>query len=44
MSDVRVDGVRAMQMRGGTSKGMYFLADDLPGDAAGTGTVAPRVG
>lgn len=34
MSDVRVDGVRAMQMRGGTSKGMYFLADDLPGDAA----------
>jgi len=24
------DGVRAMQMRGGTSKGLYFLADDLP--------------
>lgn len=34
MSDVRVDGVRAMQMRGGTSKGLYFLAGDLPADAA----------
>src|SRR6201996_1383970 len=34
MSDVRVDGIRAMQMRGGTSKGLYFLADDLPGDVA----------
>src|ERR1700721_2047163 len=29
-----MDGVRAMQMRGGTSKGLYFLADDLPADAA----------
>jgi 4-oxalomesaconate tautomerase len=28
------DGIRAMQMRGGTSKGLYFLADDLPADAA----------
>jgi 4-oxalomesaconate tautomerase len=27
------DGIRAMQMRGGTSKGLYFLADDLPADA-----------
>jgi len=27
------DGVRAMWMRGGTSKGGYFLADDLPADA-----------
>ncbi|WP_433440345.1 4-oxalomesaconate tautomerase [Nonomuraea sp. CA-141351] len=26
------DGVRCMLMRGGTSKGAYFLADDLPGD------------
>jgi len=26
------DGIRAMQMRGGTSKGLYFLADDLPAD------------
>jgi 4-oxalomesaconate tautomerase len=34
MSDVRVDGIRAMQMRGGTSKGLYFLADDLPADVA----------
>jgi 4-oxalomesaconate tautomerase len=32
--DARYDGVRAMQMRGGTSKGLYFLADDLPADAA----------
>jgi 4-oxalomesaconate tautomerase len=28
------DGVRAMWMRGGTSKGGYFLADDLPADTA----------
>lgn len=28
------DGVRAMWMRGGTSKGGYFLASDLPGDVA----------
>ena len=28
------DGVRAMWMRGGTSKGGYFLADDLPEDRA----------
>lgn len=34
MSDARFDGVRAMQMRGGTSKGLYFLADDLPADVA----------
>jgi 4-oxalomesaconate tautomerase len=27
-------GVRVMQMRGGTSKGLYFLADDLPADPA----------
>ena len=26
------DGVRCMWMRGGTSKGGYFLADDLPED------------
>ncbi len=29
-----VDGVRCMIMRGGTSKGAYFLAADLPADAA----------
>lgn len=28
------DGVRCMWMRGGTSKGGYFLADDLPEDKA----------
>src|SRR5262245_62006967 len=27
-------GVRCMLMRGGTSKGAYFLADDLPADRA----------
>lgn len=27
-------GIRCMWMRGGTSKGGYFLADDLPADAA----------
>jgi 4-oxalomesaconate tautomerase len=29
-----MDGIRAMQMRGGTSKGLYFLAGDLPADPA----------
>ncbi|MCO6392332.1 4-oxalomesaconate tautomerase [Aliihoeflea aestuarii] len=33
MSEAR-DGVRCMWMRGGTSKGGYFLADDLPADVA----------
>lgn len=28
------DGIRAMWMRGGTSKGGYFLASDLPADSA----------
>src|SRR5688572_8027224 len=28
------DGVRCLLMRGGTSKGAYFLADDLPSDPA----------
>ncbi len=28
------DGVRCMWMRGGTSKGAFFLASDLPADAA----------
>jgi 4-oxalomesaconate tautomerase len=32
--DVRYDEIRAMQMRGGTSKGLYFLADDLPAGPA----------
>ncbi len=35
MSDQpNADGVRAMWMRGGTSKGGFFLADDLPRDPA----------
>src|ERR1700744_2009091 len=33
-ADARYDGIRAMQMRGGTSKGLYFLASDLPADPA----------
>jgi 4-oxalomesaconate tautomerase len=28
------DGIRCMWMRGGTSKGGYFLSDDLPSDTA----------
>jgi 4-oxalomesaconate tautomerase len=28
------DGIRCMQMRGGSSKGAYFLARDLPADPA----------
>jgi 2-methylaconitate cis-trans-isomerase PrpF len=51
MSDPATDGIRCLWMRGGTSKGAYFLADDLPDDPAGTlrtarklfdGTVFPR--
>lgn len=37
------DGIRAMWMRGGTSKGGYFLASDLPDDAAGRDAVLLRV-
>ena len=28
------DGIACMLMRGGTSKGAYFLTDDLPHDPA----------
>ena len=38
-----VDGVRAMWMRGGTSKGGYFLADDLPSDTAARDAFLLRV-
>jgi 4-oxalomesaconate tautomerase len=31
---VSVDGIRCMQLRGGSSKGAYFLRDDLPADPA----------
>ena len=34
MSEDAGDGIRCMWMRGGTSKGGYFLADDLPGDTS----------
>jgi 4-oxalomesaconate tautomerase len=30
--DTTMDGIRCMWMRGGTSKGGYFLAEDLPSD------------
>ncbi len=41
--DVRYDAIRAMQMRGGTSKGLYFLADDLPADTAARDDLLLRV-
>ena len=34
MSDPATDGIPCLWMRGGTSKGAYFLASDLPADAA----------
>jgi 4-oxalomesaconate tautomerase len=34
MSDPQADGIPCLWMRGGTSKGAYFLASDLPADAA----------
>lgn len=37
------DGVRCMLMRGGTSKGAYFLADDLPTDSAGRDALLLRI-
>ena len=30
VTDAVRDGIRCMLMRGGTSKGAYFLAEDLP--------------
>jgi 4-oxalomesaconate tautomerase len=32
MSDPEADGIPCLWMRGGTSKGAYFVADDLPAD------------
>ncbi|TQL45040.1 4-oxalomesaconate tautomerase [Homoserinimonas aerilata] len=32
--NTEIDGIPCMLMRGGTSKGAYFLAEDLPGDRA----------
>ena len=40
MSDT---GTRCMWMRGGTSKGGYFLADDLPADVAARDEMLLRV-
>lgn len=37
------DGVRCMWMRGGTSKGAFFLADDLPVDPAARAAFLLRV-
>jgi 4-oxalomesaconate tautomerase len=42
-ADARYDGVRAMQMRGGTSKGLYFLAGDLPAEPAARDDLLLRV-
>src|SRR4029079_17464307 len=36
-------GVRCMLMRGGTSKGAYFLADDLPADASARDELLMRI-
>ena len=38
-----MSGIRAMQMRGGTSKGLYFLAGDLPADPAARDDLLLRV-
>ena len=38
-----MSGVRCMWMRGGTSKGGYFLADDLPSDIAARDALLLRV-
>ena len=38
-----VDGVRCMIMRGGTSKGAYFVADDLPADEAARNELLLRI-
>ena len=43
MSDEVPGGVRCLWMRGGTSKGGYFLADDLPADPAARDAFLRRV-
>ena len=43
MSDERRGGVRAMWMRGGTSKGGYFLASDLPENPAARDDLLLRI-
>ncbi|HWM99726.1 MAG TPA: PrpF domain-containing protein, partial [Streptosporangiaceae bacterium] len=39
----RASGVRCMLMRGGTSKGAYFLAEDLPSDPAARDDLLLRI-
>ncbi|MFC7404535.1 4-oxalomesaconate tautomerase [Georgenia alba] len=43
MPDPELDGVRCLLMRGGTSKGAYFLAEDLPADTAARDDLLLRV-
>ncbi|MYJ73124.1 MAG: 4-oxalomesaconate tautomerase [Rhodospirillaceae bacterium] len=43
MSEALPDGVRCLWMRGGTSKGGYFLAGDLPADPAARDAFLRRV-
>jgi 4-oxalomesaconate tautomerase len=42
-TDAVQDGIRCMVMRGGTSKGLYFLADDLPADDASRDDLLLRI-
>lgn len=37
------DGIRCLWMRGGTSKGAYFLAEDLPGEEAERNALLLRI-
>lgn len=43
MTDAVRDGIRCMLMRGGTSKGAYFLADDLPSERAARAELMLRI-
>src|SRR6185503_7437837 len=43
MSDPERDGIPCLWMRGGTSKGAYFLADDLPAGPAARDALLLRV-
>ena len=43
MATLGSDGVRCMLMRGGTSKGAYFLADDLPADPSARDELLMRI-
>ena len=43
MSDAEAGGLRCLWMRGGTSKGAYLLAADLPADPAGRDALLLRI-